>query len=227
MPQSYPTNDGVGFGICFFRILSLASSATGAFESALSPYYTWSDHALPVTDIHCGCGGMRGHVITSSLDQTCKVKLLIAKCIAILLEKYSRKLQQCTWGKRKQKRLHFSLVAFHIVHCMPLYNETLELPHTSNSLAQKTALIVLKVWLMKFLDTFIVTYNGNLLFQSDLYDHNGERGVCGRVIVETVSWIRKTEICVNKWQKNIIRVHFSQQMFGLRHSVMYKRVAYV
>ena len=40
---------------------------------------------------------------------------------------------------------------------------------------------------MKFLDTFIVTYNGNLLFQSDLYDHNGERGVCGRVIVETVS----------------------------------------
>ena len=92
-----PTNNGVGFGICFFRILSrLASSATGAFESALSSYYTWSDHALPVTDIHCGCGGMRGHVITSSLDQTCKVKLLIAKCIAILLEKYSGKLQQCT-----------------------------------------------------------------------------------------------------------------------------------
>ena len=75
--QSYPTNDDVGFGICFFRILSLASSATGAFESALSPYYTWSDHALPVTDIHCGCGGMRGHVITSSLDQTCKVKFHI------------------------------------------------------------------------------------------------------------------------------------------------------
>lgn len=75
--QSYPTNDDVGFGICFFRILSLASSATGAFESALSPYYTWSDHALPVTDIHCGYGGMRGHVITSSLDQTCKVKFHI------------------------------------------------------------------------------------------------------------------------------------------------------
>ena len=54
---------------------------------------------------------------------------------------------------------------------------------------------------MKFLDTFIVTYNGNVLFQSDLCDHNGERGVCGRVIVDTVAWIRKTEICVNKWQK--------------------------
>lgn len=72
-----PTNDGVGFGICFFRILSLGSSATGAFESALSPYYTWSDHALPVTDIHYGCGGMRGHVVTSSIDQTCKVNFHI------------------------------------------------------------------------------------------------------------------------------------------------------
>ena len=39
----------------------------------LSPRYTWSDHALPVTDVHCGCGGMRGHVVTSSVDQTCKV----------------------------------------------------------------------------------------------------------------------------------------------------------
>ena len=54
---------------------------------------------------------------------------------------------------------------------------------------------------MKFLDTFIMTYNGSLLFQSDLCDHHGERSVCGRVIVETVAWIRKTEICVNKWQK--------------------------
>lgn len=80
---------------------------------------------------------------------------------------------------------------------------------------------------MKFLDTFIVTYNGNLLCQSNAYDQNGERSVCGRVIVETVAWIRKTEICVNKWQKNIIQVHFIQQMFGLRHSVMYKRVAYM
>ena len=40
---------------------------------------------------------------------------------------------------------------------------------------------------MKFLDTFIVTYNGNLLCQSDVYDQNGERSVCGRVIVETVA----------------------------------------
>ena len=32
-----------------------------------------------------------------------------------------------------------------------------------------------------------MTHNGNLLFQSDLCDHNGERGVCGRVIVDTVA----------------------------------------
>ena len=49
---------------------------------------------------------------------------------------------------------------------------------------------------MKFLDTFIVTCNGNLLFQSDICDHNG---VCGGVIVETAARIRKTEIFLNKW----------------------------
>lgn len=55
------------------RLLSFSSSSLGTFESSPSPRYTWSDHALPVTDIHCGHGGMRAHVITSSLDQTCKL----------------------------------------------------------------------------------------------------------------------------------------------------------
>lgn len=80
---------------------------------------------------------------------------------------------------------------------------------------------------MKFLDTFIMTYNGNLLFQSDLCDHHGERSVCGRVILETVAWIWKTEIVWINGKKNIIQVHFIREMFGLRHSVMYKRVAYM
>ena len=65
------------FDCCCFvpRILSFSSSSisVGMADANLSPRYTWSDHALPVTDVHCGCGGMRGHVITSSLDQTCKV----------------------------------------------------------------------------------------------------------------------------------------------------------
>ncbi|KAJ7372545.1 hypothetical protein OS493_019054 [Desmophyllum pertusum] len=55
------------------RVLSSSSSSLGTFDTTLCPRYTWSEHALPVTDIHCGCGGMRGHVITSSLDQTCKL----------------------------------------------------------------------------------------------------------------------------------------------------------
>ncbi|KAL9951479.1 hypothetical protein ACROYT_G044145 [Oculina patagonica] len=55
------------------RVVSFSSSSLGTFDSNLSPRYTWSEHALPVTDIHCGHGGMRGHVITSSLDQTCKL----------------------------------------------------------------------------------------------------------------------------------------------------------
>ncbi|XP_015761524.1 PREDICTED: WD repeat-containing protein 18-like [Acropora digitifera] len=54
------------------RVLSVSSSSVGTFEANSSPCHTWSDHALPVTDIHCGCGGMRAHVVTSSLDQTCK-----------------------------------------------------------------------------------------------------------------------------------------------------------
>ena len=56
-----------------FRVLSVSTSSVETFEANLSPCYTWSEHALPVTDVYCGCGGMRSHVVTSSLDQTCKV----------------------------------------------------------------------------------------------------------------------------------------------------------
>lgn len=59
--------------LLFSRVLSFSLSSLGTSESSPSPRYTWSEHALPVTDIHCGHGGMRGHVITASLDQTCKV----------------------------------------------------------------------------------------------------------------------------------------------------------
>lgn len=55
------------------KILSCSSNSIGTSDATQTPRYTWSDHALPVTDIHCGCGGMRGHVITASLDQTCKL----------------------------------------------------------------------------------------------------------------------------------------------------------
>ncbi|XP_011177570.1 WD repeat-containing protein 18 [Zeugodacus cucurbitae] len=38
-----------------------------------TPVYTFTDHGLPVTDVHIGLGGIRGHMITVSLDRTCKI----------------------------------------------------------------------------------------------------------------------------------------------------------
>jgi pre-rRNA-processing protein IPI3 len=41
---------------------------------APSPYYSWSDHSLPVTDIVCGTGTFgSARIWTSSLDHTVKV----------------------------------------------------------------------------------------------------------------------------------------------------------
>lgn len=48
-----------------------------------SPYYAWSEHSLPITDIVCGIGSfLTARVLTSSVDHTCKVSL------AILVYKY-------------------------------------------------------------------------------------------------------------------------------------------
>ncbi|KAI7870938.1 WD40-repeat-containing domain protein [Spinellus fusiger] len=39
-----------------------------------APMYSWSDHTLPVTDMHVGCGGVGGaRVYTASQDQTVKL----------------------------------------------------------------------------------------------------------------------------------------------------------
>ncbi|XP_004614852.1 WD repeat-containing protein 18 [Sorex araneus] len=37
------------------------------------PRHIWSRHTLPITDLHCGCGGPLARVATSSLDQTVKL----------------------------------------------------------------------------------------------------------------------------------------------------------
>lgn len=39
----------------------------------LAPRHVWSQHTLPVTDLHCGFGGPMARVATASLDQTVKV----------------------------------------------------------------------------------------------------------------------------------------------------------
>lgn len=39
----------------------------------LAPRHVWSQHTLPITDLHCGFGGPMARVATASLDQTVKV----------------------------------------------------------------------------------------------------------------------------------------------------------
>lgn len=38
-----------------------------------APTYTWAEHTLPVTDVHCGFGGLGARVFTVSKDCSCKV----------------------------------------------------------------------------------------------------------------------------------------------------------
>ena len=72
--------------LSFYSVLSDAYSESGHIIPYASPVTTsvgsnsllirhvWSDHSLPVTDIHCGSGGHKCRVATVSLDQTCKVR---------------------------------------------------------------------------------------------------------------------------------------------------------
>jgi len=42
-------------------------------QSTIQPEHTWNEHALPITSIFCGVGGISGRIVTTSKDQTCKV----------------------------------------------------------------------------------------------------------------------------------------------------------
>ncbi|CAK0786493.1 hypothetical protein CVIRNUC_009706 [Coccomyxa viridis] len=50
----------------------LDASASQSAGQAPQTFHSWSDHTLPVTSIHCG-RGVSPVVITTSLDQTCKI----------------------------------------------------------------------------------------------------------------------------------------------------------
>lgn len=47
--------------------------AFGSNSSDATPLYSFSDHALPISDIYLGKGGMRAFLISVSLDRTCKL----------------------------------------------------------------------------------------------------------------------------------------------------------
>jgi len=39
----------------------------------VEPRYAWTNHTLPITDVHVGCGGCRARVSTASRDKSVKV----------------------------------------------------------------------------------------------------------------------------------------------------------
>lgn len=47
--------------------------AFGSNSHEATPLYSFSDHALPITDIYIGKGGIRAYLISVSLDRTCKL----------------------------------------------------------------------------------------------------------------------------------------------------------
>ncbi|CAG8546894.1 4348_t:CDS:2 [Funneliformis mosseae] len=52
----------------------LSSLLDDSVDESPSPYYTWSEHSLPITDIWCGIGSFNtARIVTSSLDHTCKL----------------------------------------------------------------------------------------------------------------------------------------------------------
>lgn len=69
------TDDGTHFvsagqdGMVFvWNLVRIITSGTNQQE-----LYSFSDHALPVTDVYVGKGGIRAYLLTSSLDRTCKI----------------------------------------------------------------------------------------------------------------------------------------------------------
>ncbi|XP_070563477.1 WD repeat-containing protein 18-like isoform X1 [Ptychodera flava] len=58
--------------VLVWSMASILQSHNG-ISARLEPLYVSSNHSLPVTDIYCGCGGPLARVVSSSLDQTCRL----------------------------------------------------------------------------------------------------------------------------------------------------------
>lgn len=55
-------------------VWSLSAAVGDSYQTeAVEPLYSFSDHALPVTDLWIGSGGMRALLVTVSMDRTCKI----------------------------------------------------------------------------------------------------------------------------------------------------------
>lgn len=55
-------------------VWSMSAAVGDPYQTeSIEPIYTFSDHALPVTDLWVGVGGMRAILVTVSTDRTCKI----------------------------------------------------------------------------------------------------------------------------------------------------------
>lgn len=55
-------------------VWSLSAAIGDPYQTeTIEPLYSFSDHALPVTDLWIGLGGMRALLVTVSIDRTCKI----------------------------------------------------------------------------------------------------------------------------------------------------------
>ena len=56
----------------------VVSEFLNSAASSAKPRHLWSQHTLPVTDVHVGYGGTRARVASASLDHTCKVSSYVS-----------------------------------------------------------------------------------------------------------------------------------------------------
>ncbi|KAJ8040130.1 WD repeat-containing protein 18 [Holothuria leucospilota] len=54
-------------------VWDLASILSRDTSHRQEPIHIWSQHSMPVTDLHCGKGGISSRAVSSSQDQTCKL----------------------------------------------------------------------------------------------------------------------------------------------------------
>lgn len=52
---------------------TIGLSETNQKQQQVQPFYTFNEHALPVTDLHIGKGGIRAYMCSVSLDRTCLI----------------------------------------------------------------------------------------------------------------------------------------------------------
>lgn len=67
-------------------VWSLSAVVGNPYQTeAVEQLYAFSDHALPVTDMWIGTGGMRGFLVTVSMDRTCKLYDLVSGTMLLSL----------------------------------------------------------------------------------------------------------------------------------------------